>query len=137
MAELAPSANSKERSEKVEHFELRRLSYGFWLLISSLGIILAMFGLVVWRFGGLFETDAAVLSLITTTTTVIGTLVGFYFGSQVGSAGAARAEAARQETVDLAVKAASGTPATTRMPAMPANGDGKSPAAKNPEEPTA
>lgn len=137
MADLTPSANSKERTKQVEDFELSRLRYGFiLLLLSSIGIILAMFTVVAVSFSDVFQTDASVLSLITTTTTVIGTLVGFYFGSQVGSAGAARADAARQETVDLAVKAAQGASPTPVMPTTARkNGGGSSPAAKNPEEP--
>lgn len=135
MTDLAPSANSEERTRQVEDFELRRLRYGFLLLLSSIGIILAMFVVVAVSFGRVFDTAAGVISLITTTTTVIGTLVGFYFGSQVGSAGAARADAARQETVDLAVKAAKGASPTPVIPArpVPANGD-HSPVAKSPKK---
>jgi hypothetical protein len=86
-----------ERAIKVEDFECRRLKYGFGLLLAGLAAILVMFVLVTLLLGDRFDTAASVLSLITTSTTVIGTLVGFYFGAQIGASGFARADINRQE----------------------------------------
>ena len=86
-----------ERAIKVEDFESRRFKYGFGLLLAGLAAILVMFVLVTLQLGDRFDTAASVLSLITTSTTIIGTLVGFYFGAQIGASGFARAEINRQE----------------------------------------
>lgn len=93
---------ASERAIKVEDFESRRLTYGFGLLLAGLGSILVMFVLVTLQLGDRFDTAASVLSLITTTTTIIGTLVGFYFGAQIGASGFARADINRQETAQQA-----------------------------------
>jgi hypothetical protein len=91
-----------ERATKADEFESTRLTYGFKLLLFGLGSILVMFVLVTVQLGDRFDTAASVLSLIPTTTTVIGTLVGFYFGAQVGASGFARADINRQETAQQA-----------------------------------
>ena len=87
-----------DRAIKVEDFESRRLTFGFGLLLASLLAILIIFVLVIVVLGDRFDSAASVLSLIPTTTTVIGTLIGFYFGAQVGASGFARADINRQET---------------------------------------
>jgi hypothetical protein len=100
--EASAQGEVSERATKADEFESTRLTYGFKLLLFGLGSILVMFVLVTVHLGDRFDTAASVLSLITTTTTVIGTLVGFYFGAQVGASGFARADINRQETTQQA-----------------------------------
>jgi hypothetical protein len=100
--EVGTRSEVSERAAKVEDFESRRLTYGFRLLLAGLSSILVMFVLITVLLGDRFDTAASVLSLITTTTTIIGTLVGFYFGAQIGASGFARADLNRQETAQHA-----------------------------------
>jgi hypothetical protein len=99
----------------VEDFECRRLKYGFGLLLASLAAILVMFELVTLQLGDRFDTAASVLSLITTSTTVIGTLVGFYFGAQIGASGFARADINRQELAQQSQQTARKAVETARV----------------------
>ena len=91
---------------EVERFESMRLKYGFWLLVVSIVLVSLIFSAAAVILGDRFDSPAAVLSLISTVTTLIGTLVGFYFGAQIGASGYARAEVHRQETVRLAQQTA-------------------------------
>ena len=90
------------RMEAVEDFEIKRLKYGFLLLVITIILVSVIFFGAAIMLGDKFDSPAAVLSLISSVTTLIGSLVGFYFGAQVGSSGYARAEAHRQETAKLA-----------------------------------
>ena len=92
--------------EAAERFELTRLKYGFWLLMTSIIVVSLIFTAAAIVLGDRLDSPAAVISLISTVTTLIGTLVGFYFGAQIGSSGYARAEAHRQETTRLSQQTA-------------------------------
>lgn len=131
MADKGYANSAPERTKLAESFESRRSLYQLILILFSVGVILTMFIVIAIQFNGVFSTDAAVISLVTTTTTVIGTLVGFYFGSQVGSAGFARADAARQETVQI-LGDALGSTTTQDMRPMPNGGSSPAPPTKSP-----
>ena len=73
-------------------------SYGFWIVIGGLVVLLSISLAAVFRYGAVADASGP----ITAAGTVIGTVVGTFFGVHVGAAGAAasaqRSEAVRQES---------------------------------------
>lgn len=66
-------------------------SYGFWIVIAGLIVLLGISLAAVFRYPAVAETS----SVITAAGTVIGTVIGTFFGVHVGSAaGTARAQQA-------------------------------------------
>ena len=83
--------------------ESARYRYGLWVVFAGLAVILLSY------YAGLKEYDKAadVSTALAPVTGVVGTLVGAYFGVQVGAAGKDKAEAARDKA-DETAKAALG-----------------------------
>jgi hypothetical protein len=79
------------------------MRYGFWLILFSLVLVSGLFVFVAWTVVWDEPTDIA--TGLASVTTLFGTLVGFYFGHQVGSSGKERAEASRERS-DAVAKAA-------------------------------
>ncbi|MGA9310040.1 MAG: hypothetical protein WBV74_06680 [Pseudonocardiaceae bacterium] len=73
-------------------------SYGFWIVIGGLVVLLSISLAAVFRYGAVADASGP----ITAAGTVIGTVVGTFFGVHVGAAGAAagarQSEAARQQS---------------------------------------
>jgi len=80
-----------------------RIKYGFYLVIIGLVVILVVSLVAVRK----YTTANDVVTVIGSVTGVIGTIVGAFFGVQVGAAGKEKAEAARQEAEEKALKLAS------------------------------
>jgi hypothetical protein len=82
-----------------EQDDMMRLRYGFWIILVGIGTVAVLFlaliiDIAVMKYEGETSDMAAILS---SAIGVIGTLVGTFFGHQLGSAGKERAEASRQE----------------------------------------
>lgn len=69
--------------------DLLRMKYGAMIIVTGLIVLLTVFLVAVHRYAQAADVATAVGAL----TTVVGTLVGAYFGAHVGSAGRERAQA--------------------------------------------
>lgn len=69
--------------------DLVRMKYGAMIILTGLIVLLMVFLVAVYHYAQAADVATAVGSL----TTVVGTLVGAYFGAHVGSAGRERAQA--------------------------------------------
>jgi ABC-type nickel/cobalt efflux system permease component RcnA len=81
--------------EKVTAFQTDqlRIKYGFRIVIIGLVLVAVVFlaAIVKWT------TASDVAAAVSSVTGVVGTIIGAFFGVQVGSAGKEKAEAARAE----------------------------------------
>ncbi len=76
--------------------DLQRIKYGFLVVLGGLAAVALIYVLAVWRW-----TDASdVATAVSSAVGVIGTLVGAFFGVQVGSAGKEKAEEKRVQAED-------------------------------------
>ena len=73
--------------------DLTRIRYGAWLIAAAFLLLGAMFGIAVWR----YPSASDVAAVVGTLATVTGTILGAFFGAQVGSAGKDAAEAGRRK----------------------------------------
>jgi Na+-transporting methylmalonyl-CoA/oxaloacetate decarboxylase gamma subunit len=78
-----------------------RIRYGFYVVVIGLGVVLLAFGFAVFR----WTTAADVSAALAPITGVVGTVVGAFFGIQVGSQGKEAAEKDRKEAEDEKDKA--------------------------------
>lgn len=72
--------------------DLMRIKFGYNLIVTALIVVVVLFaGLVaLYLFRGTADTN--IVTAFTSATTVIGTLVGAFFGYQQGAAGKEKAE---------------------------------------------
>ena len=73
--------------------DLTRIRYGAWLIVAAFLMLGIVFGVAVLRYPSAMDVAAVVGTL----STVTGTILGAYFGAQVGSAGKEAAEAGRRK----------------------------------------
>jgi hypothetical protein len=89
-----------------ERTNLYLARYGVWVVLAGLGVILAAFTISVFVFE---PTAADVSTALAPVTGIVGTIVGAYFGVQVGSQGRQQAEAttarAQEQVTRLAAAA--------------------------------
>jgi hypothetical protein len=81
----APVANPAPNADLV------RIKYGAWLIAAAFLLLGVVFGLAIWQFSAAADVTAVVGSV----TTVVGTIIGAFFGVQIGSAGKEAAETGR------------------------------------------
>ncbi len=79
-----------------------RIKYGFWIVLLGLVLVAAVFLAAIAKWSAAQDVAAAVGSV----TGIIGTMVGAFFGVQVGSAGKEKAETARNEAENKAFRLA-------------------------------
>jgi len=84
--------------------EKLRISRGFWLSISGLGLVVVLVCVLV--FGAGWRSAADVTSVVGLLTSLLGTIVGAFFGLQIGAAGKQDAER-RAENAEKKVEALS------------------------------
>lgn len=73
--------------------DLTRIRYGAWLIAGAFLLLGIVFGVTVWR----YSSASDVAAVVGTLATVTGTILGAFFGAQVGSAGKDAAEAGRRK----------------------------------------
>jgi hypothetical protein len=83
-----------------------RMRYGFWIVIAGLVVVGAVFVAAVLKWTTAADVSTAVGSL----TGVVGTIIGAFFGVQVGSAGKEKAEAERVAMENKALSLAAELP---------------------------
>ena len=82
-----------------------RVRYGFWVVIAGFGLVAVVALLAIYR----WTTASDVATIISSITGVVGTVVGAFFGVQVGSAGKERAEKERRTAERRALRLAAAT----------------------------
>jgi hypothetical protein len=78
----------------------RGTPWGFWLVLAAIVVIAVVYSVTMFRIGEKIATPATALAGMTATFTVIGTLVGTYFGIKAGLDGQDKVK----ETVTRAVR---------------------------------
>jgi len=86
---FTPSSGQAEASGA----DLTRIRYGVWLIGAAFVLVGTVFGVAVWQ----FTAASDVVAVVGSVTTIIGTLVGGFFGAHLGSAGKEAAEAGRTQ----------------------------------------
>jgi uncharacterized membrane protein len=104
-----PSAMSTagSASEPRDDLEAMRIRYAFWL--SIIGLALAGALVVVLVAAG-WKQSSDVAAVVGLFTSVLGTLVGAFFGFQVGSAGKEREQRATAQALRTAYRALAALP---------------------------
>jgi len=77
--------------------ERLRIHHAFWLSIFGLALAAALAVLLVFMAGTKVDTPAEVVAIVGLFTSVTGTLVGAFFGLQIGAAGAEHERRSRQK----------------------------------------
>jgi hypothetical protein len=76
--------------------ERLRIRHAFWLSLFELGLAALLTVFLVWFAGTKVNTPAEVVAIVGLFTSVTGTLVGAFFGLQIGAAGAEHERRSRQ-----------------------------------------
>ncbi len=72
-------------------------SYGFWIVIGGLVVLLGISLAAVIRYAAVAEASGVITAAGTVIGTVVGTFFGVHVGSTAGAAGVQHAEAGRQQ----------------------------------------
>jgi hypothetical protein len=80
-------------------------AYAFWVAAIALGVAALAFIVTMFVFGGLFEDAAAVTAALGSLFTLVGTVVGAYFGIKVSNDTADRAQSVIKTAADRTQKA--------------------------------
>jgi vacuolar-type H+-ATPase subunit I/STV1 len=76
-----------------------RIKYGFWIVVIGLAVVVLVL-LLAFR----WKAASDVVAVVGSVTGVIGTIVGAFFGVQLGSAGREKAEIERNAAEEKALK---------------------------------
>jgi len=79
-----------------------RLKYGFWVIIIGFILVAGIFIVAILK----WQEASDVTAVVGAFTGLIGTVVGAFFGAQIGSAGKEKAERARKEAEEKAFRIA-------------------------------
>jgi len=83
--------NHLTQNEAGAQSDEKRTTYGFWVVLTGLMIVLISFLATIMK----WTTAADVSTVLASITSVVGTLVGTFFGVQVGSTGKEKSDVAR------------------------------------------
>src|SRR5919199_5010827 len=78
-----------------------RLKYGFWIILTGFALVAFITLLATFR----WEEVTSVATVVGAVASLVGTVVGAFFGVQVGAVGKERADAARERSEE-GIKAA-------------------------------
>ncbi|HSK83501.1 MAG TPA: hypothetical protein VK902_08880 [Rubrobacter sp.] len=84
-----------------EEIDLLRLRYGFWIIITGFVLVFLITLISMFR----WSEVTSVATVVGAVASLVGTVVGAFFGVQVGAVGKERADAARERS-ERGVKAA-------------------------------
>ena len=87
---------SESKTAEPGQYQVR---YGFAVVVIGLILVAFIFGIALVR----WSSASDVSTVVSSATGVVGTLVGAFFGVQVGSAGKDKSDAARKEAEDRAL----------------------------------
>src|SRR5215207_3541423 len=86
---------------KVARLLARPLRYGFWIIITGFALVFLITLIATFRWSEVTN----VATVVGAVSSLVGTVVGAFFGVQVGAVGKERAEAARERS-EQGIKAA-------------------------------
>jgi hypothetical protein len=89
-----------------DELDLMRLRYGFWIIIFGFSLVAFIALISIYRWNEVANVATAVGAV----SSLVGTVVGAFFGVQFGSAGKEKAEAARDRSQEMAEAALSMLP---------------------------
>jgi hypothetical protein len=97
-----PTPSKNRDNQKTEQM---RITYAFWLAVIGLALAAALVVFLVN--GGSYKaaTSTDIVAIVGLFTSVLGTLVGAFFGLQIGSAGKEKAQQNEKDATNLAHKA--------------------------------
>src|SRR3712207_9078965 len=100
---MSPLVDMEERSSvpTAEEIDWLRLRYGFWIIITGFALVFVITLISIFRWAEV----TSVATVVGAVSSLVGTVVGAFFGVQVGAVGKERAEAARERSEE-AVKVA-------------------------------
>jgi uncharacterized membrane protein YraQ (UPF0718 family) len=96
---------SPPEGEQAQQERQKSPAYAFWVAAIALSVAALAFILTMFIFGGLFEDAATVIAGLGSLFTLIGTVVGAYFGIKVSNDTADRAQDAIKTASDRVQKA--------------------------------
>ncbi len=99
---------AKNTTDKIDNERLR-IHHAFWLSIFGLGLAAALAVFLVAKAGTKIDTSAEVVAIVGLFTSVTGTLVGAFFGLQIGAAGAEHERRGRQKAEESRQRAEEAT----------------------------
>src|SRR3712207_4973144 len=80
-----------------EEIDRLRLRYGFWIIITEFALVFLITLISMFR----WTEVTSVATVVGAVASLVGTVVGAFFGVQVGGAGKERAEAAREHSEEV------------------------------------
>ena len=89
-----------------DELDRMRLRYGFWIIVIGFGLVAFITLIAIFR----WNEVANVATVVGAVSSLVGTVVGAFFGVQFGSAGKEKAEAARDRSQEVAEAALSMLP---------------------------
>jgi uncharacterized membrane protein len=78
------------------------IKYGFWVIIIGFILVTVIFIVAIFK----WQEASDVTAVVGAFTGLVGTVVGAFFGAQIGSAGKEKAEKARKEAEEKAFRIA-------------------------------
>ncbi len=75
----------------VEGIDRLRFTYGFWIIVTGFALVAFITMVSIFRWADV----TSVATVVGAVTSLVGTVVGAFFGVQVGAVGKERAEASR------------------------------------------
>ncbi len=104
---MRPSEEGRETTTPTTAAEeIDRLRYGFWIIISGFALVAFIAIISIFRWAEV----TSVATVVGAVASLVGTVVGAFFGVQVGAVGRDRAEASRERSEELARAALSMLP---------------------------
>jgi hypothetical protein len=96
-----------------DQLDRMRLKYGFWIIMTGFDLVafITLVSIFAW------SAVTSVATVVGAASSLVGTVVGAFFGVQFGSAGKERAEAARDRSQEIAEVALSMLPPLVRRAA--------------------
>lgn len=89
--EPSPNTHPETPQSAAQNVDMARVRYGAWLIGAAFVLLGVVFGVAVSQ----FTSAADVTAVVGSVATVTGTIIGAFFGVQVGSSGKEAAEAGR------------------------------------------
>jgi hypothetical protein len=80
-----------------EEIDRLRLRYGFWIIITGFALVAFITIISIFRWAEV----TSVATVVGAVASLVGTVVGAFFGVQVGGVGKERADAARERSEEL------------------------------------
>jgi len=81
----------------VEEIDRLRLRYGFWIIVTGFALVAFITMVSIFRWADV----TSVATVVGAVTSLVGTVVGAFFGIQVGAVGKERAEASRERSEEV------------------------------------